>query len=441
MEERGGYMTKEEFIKEVAKYVQKYAPKYGLLCNSGIIAQACLESSYGTSNKAKYHNYFGLKYRKNRVTCNNGYFYDGGSEQNKDGSYTLLPSDTAWYAFDSMEKGIEGYCQFVNVSNYNSIKGITDPYTYLKNIKSCGYATSQKYVDNVYSVVKKWNLTQYDTLPITKDDNENNNKNDDGGKKMIINIHSGHNPDGKKACGAIGLIRESTEARKVKDAVIKMLKLQGHTVHDCTVNNGTSQKDILKKIVARCNANVVDLDVSIHFNAGANKILNKVTTGTEVYVYSPNSKAKEAAQKIVNNLSALGFKNRGVKYSKSLYFLKHTNSPSLLIEVCFVDDPDDVNVYNVDNVAQAIVTGITGTIPVITTKTETTTVLPLSKEFKVKVKSSSLNIRAGASATYKKVGCIKDKGIYTIIDTKGNWGLLKSKKGWINISSLYVQKV
>jgi N-acetylmuramoyl-L-alanine amidase len=37
---------------------------------------------------------------------------------------------------------------------------------------------------------------------------------------MIINVHAGHNPDGKVACGAIGIIRESTEARRVKDAVI-----------------------------------------------------------------------------------------------------------------------------------------------------------------------------------------------------------------------------
>lgn len=160
-------MTQEQFIKEIAKYVQKYAPKYGLMCNSAIIAQACLESSYGTSTKAKYHNYFGLKYRENRVNCNNGYFYDGGSEQNADGSYTLLPSATAWYAFDDMEHGVEGYCQFVNISNYKSIKGITDPLKYLQAIRDCNYATSLNYVSNVYKVVEKWNLTQYDTVQNT----------------------------------------------------------------------------------------------------------------------------------------------------------------------------------------------------------------------------------------------------------------------------------
>ena len=44
---------------------------------------------------------------------------------------------------------------------------------------------------------------------------------------MIINVHAGHNPDGKIACGAVGLIKESTEARKVKKEVIRLLRKKG----------------------------------------------------------------------------------------------------------------------------------------------------------------------------------------------------------------------
>lgn len=39
--------------------------------------------------------------------------------------------------------------------------------------------------------------------------------------QMRINIHAGHNPDGRTACGAVSLLRESTEARLVKDKVIR----------------------------------------------------------------------------------------------------------------------------------------------------------------------------------------------------------------------------
>lgn len=44
---------------------------------------------------------------------------------------------------------------------------------------------------------------------------------------MKFNVHAGHNPDGKIACGACGLIKESTEARKVKNEVIRLLRKMG----------------------------------------------------------------------------------------------------------------------------------------------------------------------------------------------------------------------
>lgn len=49
----------------------------------------------------------------------------------------------------------------------------------------------------------------------------------------------------------------------------------------------------------------------------------------------------------------------------------------------------------------------------------------------VKVTANALNIRAGAGTNYNIVGCIRDKGTYTIIETQGNWGKLKSGAGWI----------
>lgn len=87
---------------------------------------------------------------------------------------------------------------------------------------------------------------------------------------MILNIHAGHNPDGKVACGSVGILKESTEARKVKDLVISQLQRVGHTVYDCTVDNGSNQSDVLAKIVSECNSHSVDLDVSIHLNSGRN---------------------------------------------------------------------------------------------------------------------------------------------------------------------------
>lgn len=178
---------------------------------------------------------------------------------------------------------------------------------------------------------------------------------------MIVNVHAGHNPDGKVACGAVGLIRESTEARKVKDEVITQLRQLGHIVYDCTVNNGTGQKDVLQKIVKMCNNHKADLDVSIHFNCAANdRVGNGKTTGTEVLLYSNASRAYDYAEGVCKAFELLGFKNRGIKFNPSLYVLRHTKAPAMLIEVCFVDDKDDVELYNCKAAAEAIVYGITG---------------------------------------------------------------------------------
>jgi N-acetylmuramoyl-L-alanine amidase len=190
-------------------------------------------------------------------------------------------------------------------------------------------------------------------------------------KKMIINVHAGHNPDGKIACGAVGLIQESTEARKVKDEVISQLRQLGHTVYDTTVDNGTSQSDVLVKIVKKCNEHTADLDISIHFNSGAKDTSgNGKTTGTEVYVYSTSSKAKDYAEGVADAISKIGYKNRGVKYSQSLYVLRKTKAPAMLIECCFVDDADDVELYNARIMASNIVFGITG--EVVEDKADTT---------------------------------------------------------------------
>jgi len=178
---------------------------------------------------------------------------------------------------------------------------------------------------------------------------------------MIFNIHAGHNPDNKIACGAVSLIKESTEARNVKNEVIRQLQLLGHTVYDCTCDDGKSQTDVLNKIIKKCNSNKVDLDVSIHFNSGANdKPGNGASTGTEVYVYSKNAGATGYATAVVNAIAKLGFKNRGVKVNPSLRVLKETKAPAILIECCFVDDADDVKLYSASEVASAIVFGLTG---------------------------------------------------------------------------------
>ncbi len=173
-----------------------------------------------------------------------------------------------------------------------------------------------------------------------------------------VTVHGGHNPSGRIACGASDLLDESTEARWITRKVIKLLKKNGIKAVNCTVNNGTSQKDVLYKICNKCNAVAdADLHISIHFNSGRNdKNGDGRTGGTEVLLTKNIDDKGDIAKRICNQMAKLGFTNRGVKTRTDLYFLNHTKAPALLVEVCFVDDKDDYMLYSADrtDVAHAI---------------------------------------------------------------------------------------
>lgn len=151
-------MTNQEFIKQIAGHVQKYAPQYGIKCCSAIIAQAINESGWGKSKlAAQYHNYFGLK-------C--GTKWTGPSvnlttqEEYQPGTLTTIKDNFRVYS--SMEEGVKGYFEFIQLDRYKNLRGITDPEKYLQTIKNDGYATSSTYVQNNMALVKQYNLTQYD---------------------------------------------------------------------------------------------------------------------------------------------------------------------------------------------------------------------------------------------------------------------------------------
>ena len=49
-----------------------------------------------------------------------------------------------------------------------------------------------------------------------------------------------------------------------------------------------------------------------------------------------------------------------MKINRKLYFLRKTKAAAILIECCFVDDKDDVALYDYKSMADAIVYAITG---------------------------------------------------------------------------------
>ena len=154
---------------------------------------------------------------------------------------------------------------------------------------------------------------------------------------MKIAVRGGHVP---KVTGCHGLIDELAEDRKVKDSAIKWLKQLGYEVLDVTPpdNTNTLNGD-LSYGVNKANNWGADLFISIHFNKAYDNYNGSL--GSEVCVYSPF----DTAQRVVNELAKLGFKNRGQKVRNNLYELNHTKMKAMIIEVCFVEATEDVALY------------------------------------------------------------------------------------------------
>lgn len=62
-------MDKQEFIKRIAGCVQKYAPAYGILVHSPIIAQAILESGWGERTAWKPQGIITMRPRQKSTLC------------------------------------------------------------------------------------------------------------------------------------------------------------------------------------------------------------------------------------------------------------------------------------------------------------------------------------------------------------------------------------
>lgn len=238
---------------------------------------------------------------------------------------------------------------------------------------------------------------------------------------LILNMHAGHN---YYVPGASGEFSETKEARNVKNKAIALLRAEGHTVYDCTDEDGKTSSQNLANIVKKCNEHVVDLDVSIHFNA-----FNKEAHGTEVLQYS--SKTDVVSTRICKNISALGYTNRGVKDGSHLYVVRKTNSKALLIECCFCDNKGDAKLYDADEMAKAIVEAILNEA-IKTPVKETVT----PKFYRVRTTWNDADSQIGAFVDLDNAKAECREG-YTVFDWNGKAIYSNVKEEEVKVDKLY----
>ncbi|MBD2337097.1 N-acetylmuramoyl-L-alanine amidase [Calothrix sp. FACHB-156] len=171
---------------------------------------------------------------------------------------------------------------------------------------------------------------------------------------MKFGIDIGHNcpPD----TGARGIKFEDNLTVDVGNRVVSKLKALGHEIVLCKPDRASSVRDSLSRRCDRANSARVDVFVSIHFNA-----FNGKANGTEVFAGSETS--RRIAKPVLDEFLKLGFFNRGIKSGSHLFVLRNTNMPAILIECCFLDSQKDMEIFESEAVANAIVKGLTGKLP------------------------------------------------------------------------------
>ena len=153
----GGQTAQEQFIKIMVEKCQSRCQAAKLL-PSLCIAQACLESAYGTSELAvQANNLFGIK----QGSGWKGAVYSKATKEWDGSKYITITAPFRKY--DTMVACVEDYiAKLTGMERYKNLVGCTDIATACKYIREDGWATSPTYTENLLKVVDKFNLTQYD---------------------------------------------------------------------------------------------------------------------------------------------------------------------------------------------------------------------------------------------------------------------------------------
>ena len=128
---------------------------------SVIIAQAILESGWGTSELAKYNNFFGLN------NYNDGYLVNAGTvvmkvPQEHNGKVSYTYEEMA--SFENMEDCFKTLKKWYTRPHYiQNLKAAgNDSFKQIEAIKRSGYATSSQYVEAITRIIKENKLLRYD---------------------------------------------------------------------------------------------------------------------------------------------------------------------------------------------------------------------------------------------------------------------------------------
>ena len=158
-----------------------------------------------------------------------------------------------------------------------------------------------------------------------------------------IFIDQGHNPSGHNTGAEGNGLREQDVTYNVGIYLASLLnddtRLQARVSRPTPETVlGIDNASSLQERVSMANSWPADYFISIHCNSTTNPNIN----GSEVYVYRINTQSYWLAQHILNAVVArAGTRDNGVRVNPSLFVLRRTTMPAVLVELAYLSNPDD----------------------------------------------------------------------------------------------------
>ena len=177
-----------------------------------------------------------------------------------------------------------------------------------------------------------------------------------------IFIDQGHNPSGPNTGAEGNGLREQDVNFIVGVYLADLLRADSRFEVRLSRNSpdeilGTSNASSLAARVRMANSWPADYFISIHCNSNVNPAIN----GTEVYVFQQNTQPYWLAQHVlIGIVERVGTKDNGVRLNPSLFVLRRTSMPAILVELAYLSNAEDAQKLRDDpyGFAQGIYNGL-----------------------------------------------------------------------------------
>lgn len=159
-----------------------------------------------------------------------------------------------------------------------------------------------------------------------------------------IFIDQGHNPSGVNAGAEAGGLREQDITYNVGTYLANLLRRDSRFEVRLSRNTpeeslGFSNTSSLAARTLKANEWPADYFISLHANSNPNPAIN----GAEVYVAQPDTQAYYLGGHVLNAIvNYVGIKNNGLRLRPSLYVLRNTNMPAILVEMGYLTNNVDI---------------------------------------------------------------------------------------------------